>query len=303
MRFTLPVLDACEVSELKKHGADELYCGVMDRAWREKYGGDASISRRQGAANLSSLRSLKELAEEAKQQQLPVHLTLNARVTGDQIPDLVQIAEDWAGMGGDGIIVQDPGLLLRLREIRPMTLTVSLLAVTVNRYGAAFWRDLGADRIVFPRFLRFAEMRRIAKAVPELCYEAMVMGDLCPFADGYCRSVHAESCVPAEPGKNSAGERETWHPSGCAYHLCREYGEPAEDPCAACMLAEMERCGVGIGKIGGRGLPLEIRLKWLDFLKGAGEGGSALPVRYREVFGHPCRCYYGRESTGGGAPA
>ena len=46
---------------LKAHGADELYCGYMDGAWRQLYGGDATISRRQGRANIASPEALAEL--------------------------------------------------------------------------------------------------------------------------------------------------------------------------------------------------------------------------------------------------
>ena len=56
----------------------------------------------------------------------------------------------------------------------------------------------------------------------------------------------------------------------------------------------MEAAGVAIGKLGGRGLPLEIRLRWLDFLRFALAcySPSRIAGRYREVFGHGCACYY-----------
>ena len=294
MRFTLPVLDASEVFFLASHGADELYCGYLDNGWRKKYGGDASISRRQGEANLSSAEGLKRLCREAEKTGTPVHLTLNGRVTESQIPDLIRIAEYWAEIGGQGIILQDPVLLTLIRHIKPMIYTVSLLAATVNRYAASFWRDLGADRIVLPRFLKIHEMKKIIEAVPEITYEAMVIGDRCPFIDGFCRSVHAESHSPAGPDEEPAETRKSYNPSGCAFHLCMEYGELPQDPCAACCLKELEDNGISIGKAGGRGLPLEIRLRWLDHLQNARNGCSTnqLPALYRNKFGHECNCYY-----------
>ncbi len=301
IRFTLPVNDPAEVAILKDHGADELYCGYLDADWRKKYGGDAVISRRQGAANLSDPGALRETAAEARRCGLPLHLTLNGRVTGDETAHLVRIAEMWAGFGGGGIILQDPALPALIARLKPMTITVSLLAVTVNSFGAAFWKGLGADRIVLPRFLTLPEMKAVASSAPDMIFEAMVMGDMCPFADGFCRSVHAETHAPAGPDAAPSCVRETFNPSGRAYHLCMEYGAPVPDPCAACRLKDLKESGVAVGKVGGRGLPLEKRLGWLDFLclARAGERGGDLPRRYRETFGHECRCYYPKEGHEG----
>ncbi len=178
-----------------------------------------------------------------------------------------------------------------------MLFTASLLTVTVNSRGAAFWKRLGADRIVLPRFLTLPEMKAIAHSAPGVDFEAMVMGDLCPFADGFCRSVHAETHAPAGRDAVPAAVMETCNPSGQAYHLCMEYGPPVPDPCAACRLGELAESGISIGKIGGRGLPADIRLRWLDLMclaRSSGDGAD-LPRHYRELFGHSCRCYYPRE--------
>ena len=181
---------------------------------------------------------------------LTAHLTLNGRVSAPQLPELLRIAELWAQLGGRGVILRDPGLLMLLRERFDFFCTVSLLTVTVNPEGAAFWRDLGAQRLVLPRFLCPEEMAAVTAGAPELEYEAMVMGDRCPFVDGFCRSVHAESFAPAPPDLPVVGIRETCNPSGNAFHLCSDFCAPAQDPCAACRLGELERSGIAIGKLG-----------------------------------------------------
>ena len=191
IRFTLPVNDPSEVEILRDHGADELYCGYLDADWRRKYGGDAVISRRQGAANLSDPGALRETAAEARRSGMTAHLTLNGRVTGGETAQLVRIAEMWAAFGGGGIILQDPALPALLAHVKPMLITVSLLAVTVNKCGVAFWKRLGADRIVLPRFLSLAEMKAVTSSAPDMVFEAMVMGDLCPLRTG-----SADRCTP-----------------------------------------------------------------------------------------------------------
>ena len=294
MRFAVPVNDASEVPALAEAGADELYCGYQDAEWQARYGSHDSASRRQGRANLSDPGALRAVAENARRYGLPVHLALNGRVSEGQIPELLRIAALWADCGGEGLILRDPGLLMLLRERFVFRYTVSLLAVTVNPEGAAFWRDLGARRLVLPRFLHPEEIAVITAGAPELEYEAMVMGDRCPFVDGFCRSVHAEGYLPAPQDAEATAVRETCNPAGEAFHLCMDYCAPTPDPCAACRLGELERGGVSVGKLGGRGLPLETRLRWLAFLRSAEELDDPEARRrlYQDSFQHPCRCYF-----------
>ncbi len=293
MRFAVPVNDASEIPELAAAAADELYCGYQDARWQSLYGSHDSASRRQGRANLSRPEDLRAVAESARQHGLPVHLTLNGRVSAPQLPELLRIAELWAECGGSGLILRDPGLLIELRRRFDFRYTASLLAVTVNPEGAAFWRDLGANRIVLPRFLQPEEMAAVTAGAPEIEYEAMVMGDRCPFVDGFCRSVHAESFAPAPQDAEATAVRETCNPSGYAFHLCSDLSAPTPDPCAACRLGELERSGVAIGKLGGRGLPLEQRLRWLGFLRTAEALNDPAANRrlYQKTFRHGCRCY------------
>ena len=293
MRFAVPVNDAAEIPALAEAGAGEFYCGYQDARWQSLFGSHDSASRRQGRANLADPDALRAVVAGARARGLPVSLTLNGRVTERQLPELARIAALWADCGGEGIILRDPGLLLMLRAQFDFHYTVSLLTVTVNADGAAFWRDLGAQRLVLPRFLRPAQIAAITAAVPDMEYEAMVMGDLCPFIDGFCRSVHAESFVSAPPRAQESSVRKSCNPSGSAFHLCEDYCAPALDPCAACRLGEMERIGVAVGKLGGRGTPPERRLQWLRFLRKAEmlDDPTACQLLYQRSFHHGCSCY------------
>ncbi len=294
MRFAVPILEATEVGPLAEAGAAEFYCGYQDAAWTARFGDHDSASRRQGRANLSDPGALRELAAEARKNDRPISLALNGRVSAGQLDDCRRLAELWCQCGGTGIILRDPALLTLLRKEFPLRYTASLLAVTVNAAGAQLWRELGADRIVLPRFLSPEEMGAVAAGTPGPEYEAMVMGDRCLFIDGFCRSIHAVGRQRAVPGTEPQDVRYTWNPTGSSFHLCGEFCTPASDPCAACALAELESCGVTVGKLGGRGLPLETRLRWLRFLQLAEREKSAPVIRaaYRERFGHACCCYY-----------
>lgn len=275
MRFAAALSAPDELEPLAQAGADEVYFGLLEDAWRQRYGSGDSISRRQGAANLQSRLDMYALAAASCALGIPASLALNARVTQEQLPYLVELCADWAAHGGRSVIIRDIALMCALqKEKLPLKITASLLGVTVNRDGVEFMRSLGAKRVVLPRFLTIREMSEIA-ACADMEFEAMVFGDKCPMIDGYCRGLHME-------------KRE---------HLCACM-ERAPDPCAACRLRELESAGITTGKLGGRGKPLAERLQALNFLNIARRSADEKEIKrlYRRVFGHACSCYYSREA-------
>ena len=95
MRYAVPVNAPEEVAALAAAGAGELYCGYQDAWWVERYGDHDSASRRQGAANLSSLDDLERCATEAQVSGLPLWLALNSRYTEPQLDHLVELCQQF----------------------------------------------------------------------------------------------------------------------------------------------------------------------------------------------------------------
>ena len=268
MRLASPVNAPDEVERLHRAGADECYCGYMPQDWARDFGNHDSASRRQGAANISDPELLSETVSEARRVGMPIFLTLNARVVREQLPRLLAMAELFAAFGGSGIVLRDIVLLRQLYALAlPMRYTASLLSVTVNEYGVRMWRELGANRIVLPRFLTVSEMGSLARACPGTEFEAMVLGDRCLFIDGYCSSIHCVSYRKAPPDAEPQYCLPVPDPSAEAHHLCFQYREHASVPCAACRFRELDRAGINIGKLGGRGLPTDEKIKRLMFLR------------------------------------
>lgn len=299
MSLAVPAQSARELDSLRKAGAGEVYCGIMDHPWQLCYGNHDSISRRQGLANIQDWPALGELVAEARCVGLPVFLTLNARYTPPQYPQLIQTARRFEAMGGTAVHVSDLGLMLALRQagIR-LQWSASLLAVCTNRNTAKLWVDLGATRIVFPRSMTPQEMGEILDSVPGCEGEAMVMGDKCPFIDGLCRCYHGVGYVDNPSGEKHSRVR-TAFDTTFSTMACQAWGLRAEAmPCAACKAELLAGFGVTVGKIGGRGTPLAYRLSMLRFMRAA----LAVPdhesrvALYREHFGTACCCYY--EGTG-----
>ena len=292
MRFAAPLSAPDELLPLREAGADEIYFGLLEDAWRARFGGHDSVSRRQGAANLRTRDELKRLALLCRETETPAYLALNGRCTPDMTPYLLELCGVWSDLGGTGVILRDLALASALKERKlPLKVTASLLSVTVNADGVRFLRAFGVSRVVLPRFLTPEEMVRIASACPETEFEVMLFGDRCPMIDGFCRGYHGETFVPAPAGTEPLRDMACFDPSGCSGHLCA--GIPREpDPCAACLMPFFDAAGITVGKLGGRGTPPEDRLRALRFLRAARNGEDVPDRLYRTAFGHACSCYY-----------
>ena len=292
MKLAAPVNASCEVTELCRAGADELYCGFFDSEWQAAYGRHDSISRRQGKANYSSWEDLESTVTRAQGLGVPVYLTVNSRYTGSQYPAILKLIDRWRSIGGNGIIVRDMGLLYRLKNAganKQLKLIASLLVPVFNRYAVEMLKENGVSRVVLPRCLKIGEMKAICSKNSDMEFEAMIMGDKCRMIDGFCRSIHAENSLS---GCSKACFPQIDFSKGCV-HLCMQYDSVQDDPCAVCRLTELESAGVSTGKIGGRGLPLAKRVEWLNFINRSQElSNEEKKALYNATFSHSCSCYY-----------
>src|SRR5665648_1272487 len=114
MKILAPVNSVKEAKILSKLGAEELYCGLSERAWRKSHGQDFWISRRgPGNANVESLKELHKLVVVAHKAGSQVFLTLNqpgyAPELYEDILTTVRQAQEYCGV--DAFIVADPGLI------------------------------------------------------------------------------------------------------------------------------------------------------------------------------------------------
>lgn len=319
-----PVNHPDEVPALAEAGADEIYCGVLPPSWSERYGDWDCLSRRQGkVANLTGVGPLRRLAERAEREGLEASLALNVRYTREQLPDVLELARAWELAGGGSVVVSSLAVLIGLQQ-RGSALRrhVSLLANAANGQAVAFFRSLGASRVILPRELTVAEMAAVVSGQPGIQYEAMALNEKCRFIDGLCGFYHG-TAYPDEGASffsfRCEGPEGTpvvySHDPGYAGHGCqvpfadergRRIPQPRRDDvnrpaCAACDLPALHRAGVRLLKIGGRGFPTELKRRAVSFLRRAGEmalcGAGPVEFRtlYRSRFGHDCgsaACYY-----------
>ncbi|HZK54326.1 MAG TPA: U32 family peptidase [Desulfosporosinus sp.] len=196
MKILAPVNSVKEAKILSKLGAEELYCGLSERAWRKSHGQDFWISRRgPGNANVESLKELHKLVVVAHKAGSQVFLTLNqpgyAPELYEDILTTVRQAQEYCGV--DAFIVADPGLIRFLKEGLPdLVIHVSSLAAVLNSATVSFFSQMGVKRIIFPRYVELETMRSIIdQGGDQIEYEAFMLNDGCVFEEGYCHVSHA----------------------------------------------------------------------------------------------------------------
>lgn len=328
MKITAPLSRIEEIEPLAAAGADEFYCSIVPDDWMTRFGSSATSRRPFG--NLPNDRDLEDAI--VKVQALGKHLSLvmNAQhYTCEQMDCLLKLAERFARAGGDALIIGDPSLLgLIASEDFELGLHLSSIAACRNRQSAAFYRDLGANRIIFPRDMTLKEMECLIRAFPDLEFEAFVLNDGCIFEEGVCHTIHLPSqmggaiCMDnyhyqymridgellsdkeqnALTDNDSRYDKWLWYRFGCGFSVTED-GYPY-GPCGLCAMPNLQDMGVISVKIAGRDAPLERKAKSVELVQKildrmvAGDGEAEVAA-YAQGFrqssvlcNHGQMCYY-----------
>ncbi len=190
MNIVAPISRIAEIAPLAAAGAHELYCGMVPQEWVGTFR-IASANRRPGG-NLGSAAELEAAIAAAHTHGCTLSLVLNAQQYSDaQVAAATDIARAFVAMGGDALIVSDPGLIAAIAEALPEArIHVSSVASCRNASGARFFGELGARRVILPRDVTLAEACEIAAEVPDIEIEAFVLNDGCVYEEGACHTVH-----------------------------------------------------------------------------------------------------------------
>lgn len=318
MRIVAPISSAAEAEALAQAGADELYCGVVPASWVERFG--SSGANRRIFGNLADENELAEAVRRAKDHGCRLSLVMNApHYSGPQSEALLALAEQFAALGGDALIVGDIGVLALIAgRGLSLRLHVSSLLSCRNKEAAALYRDLGAHRVVLPRDLTAGEIGDLVAAVPGVEFEAFILNDGCVFEEGQCHSIHLPGrlggpiCLDdyavnharvdqaalsqAETdalSQNDARHREwLWYRFSCGFSVTEE-GYPF-GPCGLCAIPQLAAAGVEAVKIAGREGPLARKLRSVEMVHETrlrlGEGPAAAQAFARNLRRRPDLC-------------
>ena len=168
--------------------AKNLECGIaaIDHGADAVYIGASRFGARQSAGN--SVEDIGKLCEYAHRYGVTVHVTINTIIYNEEFEETLALVRELVNVGVDAFLLQDMGLMSKVREIVPDT--VALHASTqcdTRTWEKAQWlSEQGFDRIVLARELSVEEISEIHRRLPDLELEAFVHGALCVSYSGIC---------------------------------------------------------------------------------------------------------------------
>ena len=156
------------------HGADAIYIGA------------SRFGARQSAGN--SVEDIGKLCEYAHRYGVTVHVTINTIIYDEELEETLALVRELVNVGVDAFLLQDMGLMSKVREIVPDTIALHASTQCDTRtWEKAQWlSEQGFDRIVLARELSVEEISEIHKRLPNLELETFVHGALCVSYSGIC---------------------------------------------------------------------------------------------------------------------
>ena len=168
--------------------AKNLECGIaaIDHGADAVYIGASRFGARQSAGN--SVEDIGKLCEYAHRYGVTVHVTINTIIYNEEFEETLALVRELVDVGVDAFLLQDMGLMSKVREIVPGT--VALHASTqcdTRTWEKAQWlSEQGFDRVVLARELSVEEISEIHRRLPNLELEVFVHGALCVSYSGIC---------------------------------------------------------------------------------------------------------------------
>lgn len=154
-------------------GADAVYLGVT------------AFSARRNAKNFS-FSQLDEAIKQCRISGVKVYAAMNTLIFDNELDEAVKTARILYEKGVDALIIQDMGLVRRLKNEAPqLTLHASTQMTVTSASGAEFLRKQGFKRVVLAREMSLREVKRVVEGV-DIETEVFVHGALCVCVSGQC---------------------------------------------------------------------------------------------------------------------
>ena len=173
----LPAGDGEKLRTALSFGADSVYIGGKE------------FSLRAYAGNFT-LEEIQEGLSFARPLHKKVITAVNIIAHNNDLAAMPSYLERLAALQGDGLIISDLGVLrLAQKYASDLPITISTQANVTNYETAAFYRELGAKRIVLARELNIDEIADI-KMKTGIEIEVFVHGAMCVSYSGRCLLSH-----------------------------------------------------------------------------------------------------------------
>ncbi|MBN1210494.1 MAG: U32 family peptidase [Myxococcaceae bacterium] len=246
---------------------DSLQAALVSGADAVYFGLDEGFNARARAENFS-LERLPETVALIHRAGARAYLTLNTLLFEPELPVVEHLVRRAAAAGIDALIVQDPAVALLARALCPqLELHASTQMTISSAEGVRFAQGLGICRVVVPRELSVAELRRLAGQT-DVELEVFIHGALCMSWSGQCLTSEAW-------GGRSANRGQCAQSCRLPYELVvdgqtRDLGE------VKYLLSPKDLAGVRavpeLVEIGVHGLKIEGRLKGPQYVSATVQG-------------------------------
>ena len=255
------------------------------------YGADAvylagkEFSLRNFSGNFSE-KELFDAVEYAHTKKTKVYLALNIYSRNDEQKKISQLLDKIGEIKPDAVIISDPGIILKTKEIIPdIDIHLSTQSNTTNYNTAQFWKNLGIKRVNLARELSMAEINEIAsKSIIET--EVFIHGAMCISYSGRCLLSSFYTRRDSNRGLCS-------HPCRWRYSIVEEmrpdeYYPIAEDERGSYIFNSKDLCMLQnipeIINTGVTSLKIEGRMKGVNYL-------AAVTKTYRQAIDSYCHDY------------
>ncbi|WP_036728485.1 peptidase U32 family protein [Peptoniphilus mikwangii] len=170
-----PAGDLNKLKTAIDYGADTVYLG------------GESFGLRKASKNFS-MEDIREGVIYAHERGKKVHVTLNIIPHDKDIDGVEEYVKQLYNMGVDALIVADPGMFLKVRNaVSDMDIHISTQGSVTNSSTVAFWKQMGAKRVVLARELSIDEIKNIVKeSNGEIEIETFAHGAMCMSYSGRC---------------------------------------------------------------------------------------------------------------------
>ncbi|MBQ7781207.1 MAG: U32 family peptidase [Lachnospiraceae bacterium] len=255
-----------KVELLAPAGNYESFIGAVNAGADAVYLGGEKFGARAYADNFTEEEICKAI-HYAHLFNRKVYLTVNTLIKETEFVELIPYLTPFYEAGLDGVIVQDIGAFLAIREAFPhLKLHVSTQMTVTGSYAANMLKEMGAVRIVPARELSLKEIRSM-KEETGLELETFIHGAMCYCYSGQClfssilggrsgnRGRCAQPCrlpyqaeLPNRENKNMSGKN-----SKVQTQTAKEqYPLSLKDMCSIAFLPKLIEAGIDSFKIEGR---------------------------------------------------
>ena len=146
-----------------------------------------TLGLRAGSGNFDH-EEMRSAIKYAHERNVRCYVTMNIFAHEADIEKIDSEIEFCHDAGVDALIVSDPGIFSRIRELFPdFEIHISTQASVTNARSCLFWYRQGAKRIVLARELTLREIAAIRKEIPDdLELECFIHGAMCMSYSGRC---------------------------------------------------------------------------------------------------------------------